>query len=171
MTSSTTLRGLRVVLYAVSALILVDQVTELAITALPARLSDMQWRFGLFGLFAGRATPFLLADGLVLATALIFEDSRLIRPWAILHLILALPLAVGLAVFGLDVVQLGRTVRTGAERGFAMAAVRAGVMGLFGLAYCVMAGLIVFRATRKGARRHAADSSEQSLLVVTKGRS
>ena len=151
-------------LYAVAALIVLDQLTEVAITAWPLRVSDLSWRFGLFGLFAGRATAFLVADGLVLATAVFFGDPRPLRAWGVIHLVLAVPLAVGLGTFGLDVVQLSRTVRPDVARSFKLAAARAAVMGSFGLLYCIVAGLAAYRGSRRSPRR-SGDSAE-SLLVV-----
>lgn len=81
-----------------AVVVLVDQTAILLTSIMPLSPGAVPWRFGAVGLAAGRATPFLLADLLLLAGALLGNHRGWLRGLAFIHLFLG-PLVLAVAGF------------------------------------------------------------------------
>lgn len=155
-------------LYATAFLILFDQFAELAASLYPFKPDTVQWRFAAYGLAVGRTTTLLLADALVVLAALGLRQGRVVRVWGILHLVFLVPLLAGLVGFGLDALEVRRDLRADAKSPVELASVRAVVVALLAVGYCVWAGVAALRATRAGAS--PGEGAGEPLLVTGRGK-
>src|SRR5690349_10414084 len=94
--SAFPIRFLGAALYLVAALVIVDQVGELLIALRPWELGSPHWRFGAFGLAAGRMTILVLIDGVLVIAAALRGNVLLLRIWAVVHFVVGLALAAAL---------------------------------------------------------------------------
>jgi hypothetical protein len=141
--------------------ILADQTAILLTSILPPSVGAVQWRFGAVGLAAGRATPFLLADLLLLAGALLGNYRGWLRALAFLHLFLA-PLVLAVAAFFvLDTLEVRQGLPLEGRTRAVMGAGRA-------LAALVVASLFAFwvgvRILRMTPSRSASRTAERLVL-------
>lgn len=147
-------------LYLAGALLLVDQLADLTATLLANSPSPgtASWRFGAFGLLTSRVSVFLLADVMLFAAAIGLDHRKTLRALGIVHLFLVPVLLGGLAVFGLDWVQVRGRVAPGGSNRFDLAGLRAAGLALLASVLAWRGGLTAFRAGRphhRGARRLA----------------
>ena len=160
MTSSQPLArptALPAILYLTAGVILVDQLAILLASVLPWSPGAVQWRFGAVGLAAGRATPFLLADLLLLTGALLGSHRGALRTIAFLHLFLApLVLSVG-ALFVLDAMEVRQGLPLEARRQALISAGRALVALLALSLFSVWVGIRVLRSTPARSSARSAD--------------
>ena len=85
--------------------------------------------------------------------ALGLGHRRVIRALAVLHLVLALAVTVGLGLFGLDALELRRQVKVGSGRRYDSAALRAIVVTLCGVGLLAWSGVAGWAATSLGGGR------------------
>lgn len=145
--ASASVRRLLVVLFAAGLLLLLDQAADLLATLLsqPVHVGAATWRFGLFGLVSSRTSAFLVGDVMLFAAVIGLGWQTVLRILGVVHLLLAIGLVAGLALFLLDAVQLRGTVPLPSRRAFSLAALRAGFIGLVSIAVLVWAGLSAWR--------------------------
>jgi hypothetical protein len=148
-------------LYAAAVVVLLDQAAELFVSLTPVRVGDIRWRFGAFGLVVGRTTTAVLVDILVIVAALGLGHRGFLRAWAILHLIVAGVLLIGLGGFALDAIELHRLTNPEVTSSFELAAGRAAVVVGVAVVYCVWAAVATLRATRIAMPR-----PDEPLVVV-----
>ena len=155
-------RRLLALLYVVGLLMAADQAADLLTTILsaPPIPNSAQWRFGVFGMVATRASVFLVAEVLLFTAALALEHRTTLRLLGALNLVLAVAVLVGLGFFALDTLELRRGVA--ADRGalYVAAAIRAGVVAFLGAGLLVWSGWRALRFSGAGRRRKGA-----SLIV------
>lgn len=144
-------------LYVGAALLLTDQAFDLVATLLaqPVELDSPEWRFGAVGLLVTRASVLLVADVLLFAGAVALDHRRFLRVLGVAHLVLAVLLLAGSAIFVLDAVQVRRAVRDETRRAFDLAAFRAFALTLLGAGLLGWAGLAAVRTTRRKAEPDA----------------
>lgn len=152
------------ILYLVGAVLITDQVSELAIALSPFRLGEIPWRFGAVGLALGKATPILIADALIGGAAFGRGNWPFLRVWGWLHLGLGAALLVVLLGFGLDVMTLRRVATGKARVDMGRTAIRVLLVGTALSVFGVRAGLLTLRTAR--ARSQA---SRQSAPIVGGG--
>lgn len=121
-------RKLPALLYLGAAFVLIDQATILLAAAFPAEIGSPQWRFGVVGLAAGRFSPLLLADLMVVAAATLGGHLRALRVLGAIHLVLPLLLLGLTANFALDAVQVRRTLPVRSQQSMVPAAIRAAIL-------------------------------------------
>jgi hypothetical protein len=148
-------------LYGAALLVLIDQAAELAATLYPFNFTNLQWRFGAFGLIVGRTTTGVIVDILVVIAALGLQHRGFLRGWGIAHLVVAPILLMGLAVFVLDSLELRNAVPSDQAAVMTTAAARAVLMVLLAVIYCVSVTIAAIRATRRpiGAKTGAGATS------------
>jgi hypothetical protein len=166
-TTSHSVRRLLALLYLAGAILIVDQVADLigSFLAQPVALGSAAWRFGAFGLISSRSSVFFVADAMIFAAALGLEHRRVLRALGFLHVLLAIAVAAGLAVFGLDALEVRRGLRESASGLYNSAAVRVGAVALLGGILMAWAGVVAITTTRSGARRGA----REGLVVGPRG--
>lgn len=145
-------RQLFAALYLAAGLILIDQTAETVAAILPFRAGDPQWRFGAFGLAIGHATAFLVADVLVLTAAVSLGHRRILRGWGILHLPLAVLLAVTTVIFLLDAVELRAAIQPASRPAVTLQAARASLVGSLGALFCLATAIGSWRSTPASPR-------------------
>ncbi len=121
-------RGLLSVCYVLAALIILDQVTDLAVTLYPFHPDQLSWRLAAYGIGMRRTTWVLVADALVIATATGLEQPRVLYALSMVHGVAAILLVVGLGLFTLDTVQFRGSVRSEALPTVYLAAGRIGLL-------------------------------------------
>jgi hypothetical protein len=144
------------VLYLAAAVILLDQAAILAASIYPIALDSVNWRFGAVGLAAGRATPFLLADLLLLGAAMFAGHRGFLRVLAAVHVLVALILLAALGMFVLDTLEIRQLIPLDARRQALASAARAALALVAVALYCFIVAVRVVRATPpRGAVRSA----------------
>ncbi len=144
-------------LYLAGFIVLLDQAAILAASVYPIAAGSVNWRFGAVGLAAGRATPFLLADLLVLAAAMLAGHRTLLRVLALLHLLLGVLLLGALGMFILDTVEIRQLIPLDARRQAIVSASRAAIALVAVAIYCLVVAVRVIRATPPRAAVRSAD--------------
>jgi hypothetical protein len=145
------------ILYLAAIVIFVDQAAILAASIYPTSVDSVNWRFGAVGLAAGRSTPFLLADLLLLGGALLAGQRTFLRVLAVLHVLVAVLLLTILAFFVLDAIEIRLLVPLESRAQVMASAVRAGIaLGVLGI-FCITVALRVFRATPPRSPTRSAD--------------
>ena len=160
----TPLHRISSVLYLAGILVIFDQLAILGTSILPLASGTVEWRYGAVGLAAGRLTPLLLGDCLLLVAAVTANHRGAMRVLAVLHLVLALAIAAAVLAFALDAIQVRRMLPLASQRGAMIAAIRAG--GALALVIPLTAWISVrlFQLARHSA--WAARDAEGSPLVV-----
>jgi hypothetical protein len=162
MITSHTGRRLLGLLYLAGALLLVDQLADLAATLLakPLAASQPGWRFGAFGLLMTRISVFLIGDVILFTAALGLAHRKVLRGLGFIQLLLALGVLAGLGMFTLDWVQVRTQVAPGGSGGLDLAGLRAAGIAALGCTLLGWAGVTTLRATRlsKSARRSGKDA-------------
>lgn len=155
-----------ILLEVVGVVLLLDQATLLLPEILPAQPGQPFWRYGVFGLIIGRAAPMLFADALILFAAYRLGQVRFLRVAGILHLFLALLLLLGLALFGLDTVQVRRQLKPEFQRGMLMTAGRAMAMTVALSAFAVWAGIRLYVDGGRRAGRPPEEARGDRFLIT-----
>jgi hypothetical protein len=155
------------VLFIAGLLILLDQSADLIATVLsrPADPSAANWRFGVFGMVASRASALLVGDVMLFVAATALDWRSLLRILGAFHLVLAAAVLVGLGLFLLDAVQVRGAVSAEGARGYVAAVVRTGVVALAAGITFAWAGVVAWSA---GARSRGTRAGADSLVVVPK---
>lgn len=155
--SDPAVRKLFGLLYLAGFLVLADQVIEilaaLFMGSAPPAPGAASWRFGAFGLVAGRLGLLLLGDVFLFAAAIGLEHRIVLRLLGVIHVFLAAIALAALLVFGLDALEMRGRAQGPMVAPVSVAALRAG--GLVVLAIVIMtgAGVTSIRATRKHRRK------------------
>jgi hypothetical protein len=158
--------ALPAILYLTAGVILVDQLAILLASVLPLSPGAVQWRFGAVGLAASRATPFLLADLLLLAAGLLGSHRGVLRTLGFFHLFLA-PLLLSLvALFVLDAMEVRQGLPLDARRQALVSSGRALVALLALTVFVVWVGLQILRRT---PARSVTRSSDRLVLDSRSG--
>ena len=150
------------ILYLAAIVILLDQAAILAASIYPVAASSVNWRFGAVGLFAGRATPFLLADLLLLAAGMFAGHRGFLRVLAVLHVLFAVLLLGALGMFVLDTLEIRQLLPLDARAQALASAVRAAIALLAVAAYCLVIAVRVIRSTPP---RSAARSADRRIVL------
>ncbi len=141
--------------------IFLDQAVEAATSLYPAHLESVHWRFGAFGLLAGRITSVLVADLFLVLALWSREDPRAVRAWAWIHLTLGVFAILVTPLFVLDALQIRATVQSAALVSFYLGSAR--VAGLVVFLGCVW----IFFGTRTLRRvPRSRDRSGSSKLLI-----
>lgn len=143
------------VLYLAAAVVLLDQTAILAASVYPVAAGSVNWRFGAVGLAAGRATPFLLADLLLLAAGMLAGHRVFLRVLAGFHILVAVLLAGTLGLFVLDTMEIRVLLPLDARRQAIASATRAFIALLVMAIYCLVVAIRVIRATPRATARSA----------------
>ena len=145
--------------------IVVDQAAIVLTQILPATPGILGWRYAAVGLTVGRATPLLLADLLLMLSALWVSNRLLIRLLAVGHFLLVPLLGLVLLSFALDALQIigGIPVPEEVPATRAAAARAAGMLVLLA-GFAGWAGWLLWRVA--GSVKPELKSLERSVLVV-----
>lgn len=162
------LRQVSTVALFIAIVIVVDQTLDVVISAAPsAKPSDVFWRFGAFGLIAGKL-PFLLIADLLLVMVAAANGSRIwLRLLGSLNILMAALLAAVMLGFALDALQVRRSVRPEVVATFLYSMLRAGVTAILSLGTLVTLGWGSWRA----AGRRAAERPDLLLVRRTEAES
>jgi len=150
------------ILYVAAVVVILDQLAILAASVYPVTVDSVNWRFGAVGLAAGRATPFLLADLLLLAGGMLAGHRVFLRFLAGLHVLVAVLLAGTLGLFVLDALEIRQRIPLDARRQALASAVRAAVALAAVILYCLIVAVRVIRATPP---RPALRSADRRLVL------
>lgn len=159
-------RRLLAVLFAAGLLILLDQTADLVATLVSRKVdaSAPSWRFGLFGLIAGRASALLVADVMMWTAVLALGWRRTLRALGAAHLLLGVGATLGLALFILDAAQVRGAVPAESAAAYTSAAFRAGIVILASAIILFWAGIAAWRS---GGYRPQRDAASADSLLVT----
>jgi hypothetical protein len=162
------LRGFGVLLYAAGFLLAIGAVADWVAGAWPPRLAVAEWRFAAFGLFSTAVPALVLASVLALVGGWVRGSGTALCTIALMLVVAALVLLVGLVGFGLDLIQvLAQVAPDRREPTLLRAAAAALKSGLGTLALLTGAlfgwrgGSVIRQAARATGRR-----SEPRPLVV-----
>jgi len=145
------------ILYLAAVVILLDQAAILAASVYPIAADSVNWRFGAVGLAAGRATPFLLADLLLLAASMLAGHRGFLRGLAVLHVLITVALLAMLGMFVLDTLEIRQLIPLDARQQALASATRAALaLGAVSI-YCLMVAVRVIRATPPRSALRSAD--------------
>jgi hypothetical protein len=137
--------------------ILLDQAAILAASIYPIAANSVNRRFGAVGQAAGRATPFLLADLLLLAAGMFAGHRGFLRVLAGLHVLLAVLLLAALGMFVLDTLEIRQLIPLDARQQALASATRAAIALVAVAAYCLVIAIRVIRATPPRGTVRSAD--------------
>lgn len=162
-------RRLLAVLLAAGLIILLDQAADLTATVLsrPVDFSAANWRFGLFGLIAGRTSALLAGDVMLFTATVLLGLRKTLRTLGALHVALALAILAGLVLFVLDVIQVRGAVPPASTDAFSAAVFRAGVIALAGGITAAWAGIAAWRTAGSWSGRR---SGTEHMLVTDSGK-
>ncbi len=155
------------VLYAVALALLVSPLVDLIGAVWPARMSEVSWRFGAFGLTTSALVSPILGFAFLKIGGVLLEHRGVVRTVAIIDLLLLVLLLVGLAFFALDFLQLRATLAASSLGQYDMAGFKAAVNGLIELIVLGWMGVAGLRASAhagKPAGGHAG-RGEAGLIV------
>lgn len=152
-------------LYLAAAVILVDQAAILVASVYPPAPASVQWRFGATGLAAGRATPFLIADLMLIAGGILGGHRLLLRGVAALHLILTVVLLATVALFVLDTLEMRQLLPLEGRRQALLSAGRAAVALTVLSGYALWSAVAIFRRT---PRPPAGRSADRRIVLETR---
>lgn len=155
------------VLYAVALVLLVSPLVDLIGAVWPARMGEVSWRFGAFGLTTSALVSPILGFALLKVGGVLLEHRGLVRGVAVVDLVLLLLLLVGLGFFALDFLQLRATLATSSLAQYDMAGFKAAVNGLIELIVLGWMGVAGLRASGHVARPAGGHGSrgEAGLIV------
>ena len=158
--SSKAVRRLLGLLYLAAAVVIADQLADLAASVLAKNPTPAiaSWRFGVFGLLISRSSVFLIADVMLFTATILLGHRKALRSLGALHFLAALLLLAGLVGFGLDWAEVRLQVPQAGVRSFEYSSLRAGLLALLVVGVSVWAGIVAFKATRVHGKQHRARS-------------
>jgi len=127
--------------------VLLDQTAILAASVYPIATDSVNWRFGAVGLAAGRATPFLLADLVLLAAGMLAGHRGFLRFLAGLHVLVAVLLLGAVGMFVLDTLEIRQLLPLDARPQALASAARAALALSAVAVYCLVVAIRVIRAS------------------------
>ncbi len=141
--------------YLAAGLMLVDQVIEIAVALLGSNPTPglASWRYGAFGLIAGRLGFLIVADAFLFAAATSLDHRIFLRILGFVHLAMAVVLFGALLLFGLDAIEMHGRARSAMSGLLNLATLRAGGVSAIAIALFTWAGIATIRMTRKHRRR------------------
>ena len=155
--------ALRKFLLLAAVVIFVDQTAILLASIVPPTPSSPQWRFGAVGLAAGRATPLLVAD-LLLLLSLFASGSRVtLRVIAGIHVLVALAVLAILGLFALDTLEIRSLQPLEGRTQMMASAIRAAIALVVVAGYCLWSAAIIIRGTMRTSVR----SADQRIVMET----
>lgn len=140
-------RSLIGLIYLAVAVIAIDQALILLANLMPLNPVAASWRFGAVGLTAGRATPMVLADILLICTATLLEQRGVLRTLGVLHFVAAFVLLAVLAMFSLDTLQVRGMMAPETRMSIVLGAGRVGVLLVTLVAYASWLGWRLWHLT------------------------
>ena len=153
-------------LHAVALALLVSPLVDLIGAIWPARLSEVSWRFGAFGLTTSALVSPILGFALLKVGGVLLEQRLLVRTVAIVDLLLLLLLMVGLGFFALDFLQLRATLAVSSQAQYDMAGFKAAVNGLVELIALGWMGVAGMRASAPHAKPSGHGGRGEEGLIV-----
>jgi hypothetical protein len=144
--------------------IVVDQAAIVLTQILPATPGLLGWRYGSVGLTVGRTTPLLLADLLLMLSALWVSNRLLIRLLAVGHFLLVPLLGLVLLSFALDALQVIGGMPEPQVPATRAAALRAAGMLALLIGFAGWTGWLLWRVA--GSVKPEQKTVERSVLVV-----
>jgi hypothetical protein len=155
------------VLDAVALVLLVSPLVDLLGAIWPARMSEVSWRFGAFGLTTSALVSPILGFALLKVAGVLLDQRGVVRAVAIIDLLLLLLLLVGLGFFALDYLQLRATLAPASLPQYDMAGFKAALNGLIELIVLGWMGVAGLRASGRHAKPTASHGSrgEAGLIV------
>lgn len=159
MDRSTGKGPLWIALIAIAALIIFDQIGQLAVTIFPLRFHTLQWRFGAYGQAIGFISSLLVADLILLVAATALEARGVLRGLGVLHAVLGVALLAVTLVFTLDAVQIRGMVKPELKGSVDFSAFRAAIIG-------VLTTALLLWMARQAWRLGAASRESNRKLVV-----
>ena len=155
--------ALRKFLLLAGLVILIDQSAILIASIVPPAPSSAQWRFGAVGLAAGRATPILVAD-LLLLLSLFASGSRIaLRVIAAIHVLFSLAAIGALGIFALDMLEIRSLQPLDGRTPMMASAIRAAIALAVVAAYGLWSAILIVRGTRRQSFR----SADQRIVMET----
>ena len=145
------------ILYLAAIVILLDQSAILAASIYPIAADSVNWRFGAVGLLAGRATPFLLADLLLLAGAMLGGHRGFLRFLSAVHVLVAVLLLAALGMFVLDTLEVRQLIPLDARTQALASATRAAIALIAVAIYCFVIAIRVIKTTPPRSAVRSAD--------------
>ena len=141
-------RALGFALYAVCGLFLVSPALDLMAAVLPAKIGNIQWRFGLMV----NVSPTIMTGAISLAMfavlGLMFAHRRVLQSVGAISLVLALVYVGMMGVFALDLLQLRKAVPPDRQTAFMITSGKCMLQVMAGSVALLMLGLGSFWATR-----------------------
>ena len=170
--SDPRVRRLISLLYLAGLLIIADQVIEIlaALLAGSPAPGAASWRFGAFGVVAGRLSVLLVADAFLFAAAIGLQHRMMLRVLGWIHLALAAVCFAALLVFGLDALEMGGRVRGAVAGPVGVAALRAGGIVALAIGLMIWVGVVSIQVTRRHRRKGSTREAPPLVTNTRRGR-
>ena len=156
MSSEAQLRGAAPAGYLVALAVLGPFLTPyIGIWHADAQVGSINWRFGFLGLTFSSLFYLLLTLVLAALTAGYFAHRRTLTAVGISALVAAVLLLAALPIFGLDTLQLRRTINPQVFASYKVAAMKGGALGALAVPIFLVFGIGAIQASRSlpGSRR------------------
>lgn len=140
-----------------------NPVMDLLANTWPMRFDEVAWRFGFLGGVISAMLPIVVSLGLVVIVATLRGDRQVVRVAGILAVIGALSVAGSLLFFGLDALQVRRTVAQQAKDRFDAATFKAMILGSMVVIVAAWFGIRSIIATKGGGE--SAVERKSGLIV------
>lgn len=156
-------RTLLAALVPVLALFLLNPLLDLVVLTWPFRFDEISWRFGFFGLVLGSTVPLATAAALIALVGTLLGHRGMLRLAAVVLGVHALVLIGGIVLFGLDALQVRRTVAQTQKDRFDATAFKTLIIATLYVPIGLWSGWKLF-ATAKGGETAKTDRA-QGLVV------
>ncbi len=156
-------RMLLAALLPVFVLLLINPALDLVASTWPLRFDQITWRFGFFGLVLSSALPMATAAALIALVGGLLGSQRTVRVAALVLGLMAVVVAVSLVLFGLDALQVRRSVPQPQKDRFDASSFKAMAMAAL---FIPVAGWFTLRLFKAVAGSDAAAKDRKSGLVV-----
>lgn len=144
-------------------LLLLNPLLDVVASSWPIRADEVAWRFGFLGLLLAAAVPIATASALLALVGGMLGQRGLVRAMAILLGLLTLAVFGGLFLFGLDALQVRRSVPQAQKDRFDATTFKALAMATLTVPVAGWFALRVLKACKGGAE---ASADRSAGLVV-----
>lgn len=165
--SAGPMRPLYFALYAIAAAFILPTLMEFLLVSFPYRPGAAQWRFGAIGLLFNSVAVSPLIGLTVAAFASVALGHWLMtRVIAVVALIVAVLLVVGVPLFALDFLQLRNNVNPALKRAYDYTSLKATITGVIMIVAATTVGIGAWRAAGGGKGAPARRAGAQRGVVV-----